>query len=171
MSSDNERRAIGADDQRPECDLGARLGSRDPLLRCLETQWRWCRRQQHPVCLMLIAVETDDSPQSAMATVASSILRGCRRRADYAGLIATEKFAVLLADADADGAGVVAERILGLISAADGPPVAVSIGAACMVPHSSPHVMDLVARAEEALADAGDSAIPCIRDIEDPESD
>ena len=175
-----DRRALGKDGDPASCDIGSRLASRDPLLRCLETQWRWCRKQQHPVCLMLVGVDQlaalqstfgEREVRSSMAATASAILKGCRRRADYAGLIASSQFAVLLSDTGADGARVVAERILGLVADADGPAPNVSIGAACMVPHSSPHVMDLVHRADRALAECTDSERVRVVTVEDTNRD
>lgn len=143
------------------------LAGRELLLQRVERQWKWCREHQQPICLMMVnvdhygaykAVYGHSAGTAALARVAQVISDCCRRRADFAGRVREDEFAVLLADAPDEGARQVAERIrhgihatAGAPSAGNTDPLTASIGVACCVPSNSRFVMSVIHNADLAM--------------------
>lgn len=167
------RRALDPVPELEGFDAETGLAGRELLLERVERQWKWCRDHKQTICLMMVnvdhfgayrAVYGRTAANAALARIAETISECCRRRADFAGRVREDEFAVLLADAPLEGARQVAERIrLGVYANAGEPdrdgndPLTASIGVACTVPSSSRFVMSLVHNADRAMKRAKES--------------
>ncbi|MDQ1683082.1 MAG: hypothetical protein QOH99_1623, partial [Frankiaceae bacterium] len=89
----------------------------------------------------------------AVLRAVGSALRASVRQSDFAARIGGEEFVVVLPDADAEGAGVVAGRVrlaLSLVVLPDGRPLTASFGIAVVAP-SDAGADSLMHRADEAM--------------------
>ena len=136
----------------------------------LDEEFRRARRQELPLGLVLADVDCfkpfNDryghlAGDDCLRRVAEAIYATLRRPGEHAARYGGEEIAALLPATDADGAGVVAERIrlavrtLGIPHA--GSPfgvVTISAGAAAMIPFEDDRAASLVAAADRALYDA-----------------
>jgi diguanylate cyclase (GGDEF)-like protein len=133
--------------------------------------YEWARQCRHggPVSLMLVDLDhfkrvndTHGHPfgDECLKAVARALIAGCGRSTDFVARYGGEEFVVLLAETDAQGARVVAERMLaqvrGIALAVQGHPVPLScsIGLCTMVPSRSKEAACLLHNADKALYSA-----------------
>ena len=162
------RRALDPVPEIEGFDEDTGLAGRELLLARVERQWDGCVEHHQPICLLLVNVDHfavlrstagDEAAGKALARVAQVIADACRRRADFAGRVRQDEFAVLLTDTQAEGALRVAEQIRARVAGSPGdvggrPPLTVSVGVASTVPTPARFMMSLIHGADQALKQA-----------------
>jgi diguanylate cyclase (GGDEF)-like protein len=133
----------------------------------LATEWERARRDQRPLAVLFIDVDSFKSyndyhghgaGDGCIAAVGKAIARSLQRPADLAARYGGDEFVVLLPDTDTDGALDVARRIRTAVGALGIPHrasmferVTASIGAAHVVPGTNHTPEELLERADRAL--------------------
>ena len=145
------------------------LGNRRNFDDVLEEEWRRAQRARSPLSLILIDVDHFKSyndiyghqaGDQALKIVASCIDEGAKRGSDFSARYGGEEFAVILPDADIDGAVQVSERIRTSVLAERNNDVhakrvpTISLGVASLVPQAGLTPADLIKSADLALYDA-----------------
>jgi diguanylate cyclase (GGDEF)-like protein len=133
--------------------------------------YEWARHHRRASPLSLLVVDLDhfkninDSfghpfGDTCLQAVAQALRAGCGRSTDFVARYGGEEFVILLADTDAHGAQVIAERMLqnvrNVAMSADGLTVQVtcSIGLATTIPTGDQRPAALIDRADSALYQA-----------------
>ncbi len=156
-----------------------RRATTDPLTNALnrgqlfmigEQMLRRAHRNRESISVLLVDVDhfkrvNDTYGHAAGDRVLIQVVRamqGCLRASDILGRYGGEEFGIVLPEADAEGAELVAARLLAAISSLtisseSGPiRVTVSIGSASIVPETASELSKLFARADAALYRAKD---------------
>lgn len=149
--------------QLSELDGLTGIANRRKLDQCLEGLSSLAKRQAFGIAVLMIDIDDfkgfNDSHghlagDEVLKAVATRIASSVQRPQDCCGRYGGEEFMVVLAGVDAEGAGIVAERIRSSVEAlrlGDLPLVTVSIGISCVGSEHSPSTHEMVAMADEAL--------------------
>ena len=142
------------------------VANRRAFDQALRTEWRRCARAGEPLSVLMVDIDnfkrfndTFGHPvgDAALIAVARTLTDGLHRAGDVLARYGGEEFAVILPDVDADGAAVVASRLVQAVRTvtirqAAGWQVSVSVGAATCLPGADlANFTELVARADTAL--------------------
>lgn len=135
---------------------------------CLQSEWRRCMREKHPLSLILCDVDSfkayndtygHQAGDETLVKVAQAILNSVKRAGDLVARYGGEEFAVVLPNTHAAGALEVAEiirqsvRDLGIpnVNSAVSEYVTVSLGVSTIIPIRQLAAESLVAAADRAL--------------------
>ena len=164
-----------------------RLASADSLTKVanrrrfdeyLDLQWRQLSREERYLSLILCDVDFfklyNDSyghlaGDGCLQQVAQAISNTIKKSADLVARYGGEEFVIILPDTNAAGAASVAEQIRESVKALQiphhkstvNPWVTLSLGVACMIPHSESKPTSLIAAADQALYQAKASGRNC----------
>ena len=142
------------------------VANRRAFDQALRTEWRRCARAGEPLSVLMVDIDdfkrfndTFGHPvgDAALIAVTRTLADQLHRAGDVLARYGGEEFAVILPDVDADGAAVVANRLVQAVRTvtirqAAGWQVSVSVGAATCLPGADlASSSELVARADTAL--------------------
>lgn len=159
------RRAVDPVLELREFDPLTGLATRALFRQRLDEQWVRSSAAHRPLGLLLIEIDhfrelRRSLPKTMMRQVLAKLgeatSQACKRRADLAARTRLHQLAAILADADLDGARIVAERIQKQISSIDvpakeHPSITVSVGLAAVQPTPSHFASSLLMAADDAL--------------------
>jgi len=142
------------------------VANRRAFDQALRTEWRRCARAGEPLSILMVDIDnfkrfndTFGHPvgDAALVVVARTLADQLHRAGDVLARYGGEEFAVILPDVDADGASVVANRLVEAVRTvtvrqAAGWQVSTSVGAATCLPGADlGNYSELVALADTAL--------------------
>ena len=142
------------------------VANRRAFDQALRTEWRRCARAGEPLSVLMVDVDNfkrfndtfgHPAGDAALIAIARKLADGLHRAGDVLARYGGEEFAVILPDVDADGAAVVAGRLVEAVRTvtvrqAAGWQVSVSVGAASCLPGVDvPNYSELVTHADTAL--------------------
>lgn len=147
------------------------VANRRRFAETLDVEWRRALRQERPLALLMVDIDFfkafndrygHQAGDSCLQQVAEALVTAASRPGDLVARYGGEEFAVLLADTDADGAAVVAEKarqcVEDLAIAHEASEVAavvtVSVGLAAVTPEAGGATDTLITRADAALYEA-----------------
>jgi diguanylate cyclase (GGDEF)-like protein len=148
-------------------DVTTGIANRRHFLSMAEKEWDRFQRYHHPLSMLVVDIDYFKSVNDrfghdvgdAALTAVAKVLQAERRRSDLVGRFGGDEFVVLLPEADATQAAMVAERLCGAvrgqtISAEDqtfGVTLSIGVAAAAL---SMSSVTSLIKAADEALYEA-----------------
>jgi len=133
-------------------------------------EWKRCQRNNHPLSMLILDIDYfkvyndtfghsagDECLQAVATTLTNSLLRDI----DNIARIGGEEFAVILPNADLEGARLVAERIRLAVASLDleqstSTGLTISVGVASMIPSNDNSIKELLSAADMALYTAKD---------------
>lgn len=167
------------------------LANRRQFDVCLDREWRCLLRQQRPLALLLCDIDFfkpyNDSyghqqGDRCLRAVAQAIKEAAHRPADLVSRFGGEEFAVILVDADQEGALAVAESIRNAVRLLEIPHraslvdryVTLSVGTASLVPQAELSPEHLIDWADQALYRAkrlGRNRVEAVSPVSLPDDD